>query len=170
MAELTAHGLTVETPSGWEGRIFRRPQHGEVAASSADSPGPPGPPGEQSYPVVHVATIPLPPEVADYASDAVDRLGPNDALIVLKEFAPSLAAEALFAPPGLRRLLDPDSFDPNGLQRRLPGQAGLQYFFHEAGRAFCLYAVLGGYVNRHAVVPGVNAVLATVRIAAPASP
>jgi hypothetical protein len=170
VAPLTAHGLTVDTPSGWEGRIFRRPEHGEVVAATTDAPGPPAPPGEQSYPVVHAATIPLPSGVADYASDAVDRLGPRDALVVLKEFAPAMAAEALFAPAGLPRPLDPDAFDPAALQRRLPGQAGLQRFFHEAGRAFCLYVVLGGYANRQSVVPAVNAVLATVHIETASAP
>lgn len=166
MAPLIAHGLTVDTPSGWEGRIFRRPQQGDLHSATADAPGQPAPTGVLTFPVVHVATIPLPANVADYGSDAVTQLGPGDALIVLKEFAPEEAAKALFAPKGLPRTLDPDAFDPSALQRRLPNQAGLQKFFHEAGRAFCLYVVLGGYVQRQSVVPKVNAVLATFRISA----
>jgi hypothetical protein len=34
-------------------------------------------------------------------------------------------------------------FAPNALQRRLPGQLGVQRFFTSNGRAFCLYVVLG---------------------------
>ena len=46
---------------------------------------------------------------------------------------------------------------------------GCQYFFNEGGRAFCLYAVIGSYAQRAALVPKVNAVLATVKIAPSAS-
>ena len=165
MPQLQAHGLTLHTPGGWEGRIFRRPQFGEVASdASGDAPGQPAPPGEQTFPVMHAATIALPANVADYASDAVPDLGPNDALVVLKEFAPDDAGKALFASAGLPRSLDPDVFNPDMLQRRLVGQAGVQRFFNEGGRAFCLYVVLGGYANRQGVVPGVNKVLGGIQI------
>jgi hypothetical protein len=46
----------------------------------------------------------------------------------------------------------------------IKGQAGAQFFFSDAGRAFCLYVVLGSYARRGALVPKVNAVLAGVRI------
>ena len=39
-------------------------------------------------------------------------------------------------------------FDPNGLQRRVPGQAGCQYFFTEQSRPMCLYVVLGSARRR----------------------
>ena len=55
------------------------------------------------------------------------------------------------------------------MQRAIAGQAGVQYFFNEGGRAFCLYAVIGSYAQRAALVPKVNAVLATVKIAPSAS-
>jgi hypothetical protein len=166
MAELQAHGLTVSTPTGWEGRIFRRADASELRGASTDGPvdGAPAPATEIVSPVLHVATIPLASDVADYASDAVDQLGPADALVVLKEFDPSETQYPLFAASGLPRDLDPDWFGPAGLQRTLPGQAGLQLFFQEGGRAFCLYVVLGGYARRYDVVPGVNAVLATISI------
>ena len=169
MASLSAHGLAVDTPTGWEGRIFRRLQYGEVAAAGSDL-GPAAPAGAQTFPVLHVATIPLPSNVADYASDAVQELGPSDSIVVLKEFAPPNVSEALFGAEGLPRSLDPDDFAPNVLQRRLAGQAGYQRFFHEATRAFCLYVILGGYGNRYQVVPGVNQVLDSVQIAPASSP
>jgi hypothetical protein len=163
MAQLQAHGLEVRTPPGWEGRIFRRRRAGELSAQ-AEVPGPAAPAAEQIFPVVHVATIPLKADVADFVSDAVEHLGPTDAIIVLKEYGPANATEKLFAAAGIPRPLDPDAFDPRVLNRQLPGQAGLQRFFNESGRAFCLYVVLGGYQRRHDVVPGVNAVLKTVQI------
>jgi uncharacterized surface protein with fasciclin (FAS1) repeats len=115
-------------------------------------------------PLVHLATIPLPPDVADYGNPAVEDLGPDDALIVLKEFDPSEAGAALFAADGLPRVLDPNSFDEQALLRTLSGQAGAQLFFHEAARAFCLYVVLGSSQNRVQLVTAVNSVLATVQI------
>jgi hypothetical protein len=166
MAEIQAHGLAVSTPAGWEGRIFRRPTSDEVRGSATDGSvaGAPAPTGEVVSPVLHVATVPLAADVADYASDAVDQLGPTDAIVVLKEFDPSETKYALFTPVGLPRDLDPESFGPASLQRTLPGQAGLQRFFQENGRAFCLYVVLGAYARRYDVVPAVNAVLTTIRI------
>jgi len=163
MAELAAHGLSVETPPGWEGRIFRRLQHGEVASASTDQ-GPAAPAGEETFPVLHVATIPLPNDVGDYGSAAVEILGPSDAMVVVKEFSPRLATEPVFSTPGLPRSLDANAFTPDALQRILPGQAGVQRFAHEAGRALCLYVVLGGWGNREQIVPGVNTVLASLRI------
>ncbi len=169
MPQLAAHGLSVDTPRGWEGRIFRRPQSGQVTAADAP-PGPPAPPGELTFPVLHASTIALPNDVADYASEAVVGLGPDDAIVVLKEFAPANAAQPLFAAAGLPRTLDPDAFAPNVLQRRIRGQAGLQRFFHDGGRAFCLYVVLGAYTNRQRVVPRVDAVLASIQISPQATP
>ena len=168
MAELAAHGLTVHTPPGWEGRIFRRLQHGQVASASSDK-GPSAPAGEETFPVLHLATIALPNDVGDYGSQAVENLGPGDAIVVVKEFASRLATEPVFSTPGLPRSLSPDDFSPQMLQRLLPAQAGLQRFAHEAGRAFCLYVVLGGWKNRNQVVPAINRVLGTLRIEPAAS-
>jgi hypothetical protein len=119
--------------------------------------------------VLHVATIPLPSNVADYASGAVEDLGPSDSIVVLKEFAPANAGEALFGAVGLPRSIDPDDFGPNALQRRIAGQGGYQYFFHEGERAFCLYVILGSFANRYQVVPNVDRVLASITIGPSAS-
>ncbi|MEX2267046.1 MAG: hypothetical protein WEA75_00020 [Acidimicrobiia bacterium] len=161
MSEIEAHGLAVDLPAGWEGRVFRRAEAGEVQAAGVV--GASAPPGELTFPVVHVASIPIPNDAADYGSDLVESLGPDDAFIVLKEFEPADATQPLFARAGMPELA-PEDFDPAGLQRQLSGQAGRQEFFHEAGRAFCVYVVLGSYSRRNEVVPAVNAVLAGIRI------
>jgi hypothetical protein len=83
---------------------------------------------------------------------------------VLKEFEPADAAQPLFERDGMPRELAPEDFDPAALQRQLSGQAGRQVFFHEGGRAFCVYVVLGSYNRRNHVVPVVNLVLAGIRI------
>ncbi len=162
MTALRAHGISVTVPSGWEGRVFRRPAAGETMASAAD--GPPAPPGEITNAVVHVSTIALPPDAGDFASGAVDRLGPDDALVVLFEYEAASVGQPLFAALGIPRVLSPDDFSPGMLQRALRGQAGVQRFFQEAGRAFCLYVVLGSFVRRRELVVSVNEVLASLEV------
>jgi hypothetical protein len=162
MTDLSAHGITVGLPTGWEGRVFRRPSAGEVSASAAD--GPPAPSGQTTHAVVHVATIPLPPDVGDFGSAAVPDLGPNDAFVMLVEFAPDQVTQPLFARSGVPRSLTADDFSPQVMQRRIEGQAGCQIFCNEAGRAFCLYVVIGAFRTRDRTVKRVNEVLAELDI------
>jgi hypothetical protein len=163
MTQLEAHGVAVALPPGWEGRVFRRPAAGEVAADSAD--GAAAPPGETTHSVLHVATIPLPPGLGDYGSAAVPDLGARDAFVMLVEFDPADSTSPLFAAiRGVPRKLRADDFNPKVMQRVVAGQAGAQIFCNEAGRAFCLYVVIGSYRNRDDIVPTVNGVLATLEI------
>jgi len=159
---LNAHGVSVTPPAGFEGRVFRRPAFGEVAASAAD--GPPAPPAEIPGVVVHVSTIALPTDIGDFASGVVDQLQVDDVLVILFEYEAASAAQPLFGRKGLPRHLTADDFSPSVLQRTIPGQAGCQFFFNEGGRAFCLYAVIGSYAQRAVLVDKVNSVLATVQI------
>src|SRR5581483_8558745 len=98
-------------------------------ATDGAVPGAAAPSGEIVSPVLHVATIPLAADVADYASDAVDELGPTDVIIVLKEFDAGETRYPLFDSVGMPRVLEPEWFGPATLQRTLPGQGGLQRFF-----------------------------------------
>ena len=150
MGEVSAYGIAVDAPAGWDVRIFQRPAG----------------PGETTHAVVHAGTFALPPGRGDYGSGAVERMGPADALVVLLEFHPDDAGSALFAGRGLPRSLDPAAFRTTSLQRALPGQAGHQVFFTESGRAFCLYVVLGSIANRARLVAAVNALLPGVSIGA----
>jgi hypothetical protein len=162
MTDLSAHGIEVTLPAGWEGRVFKRPGAGEIASASE---GVPAALGETTNAVVHVATIALPLGVGDFASGAVDKLGPDDVLIVLFEYDPASATEPLFKAAGLPRSVSVDDFSPSALQRTISGQAGVQRFFHDQGRAFCLYIVLGAFARRGNIVPAVNQVLSTMTIA-----
>ncbi len=162
MTDLSAHGISVTVPSGWEGRVFRRPAAGEITASAAD--GPPAPPGEITNAVVHVSTISLPQDAGDFASGAVERLGPDDALVVLFEYDAASVDQPMFAARGIPRSLGPDDFSPSVLQRTIRGQAGAQHFFQEAGRGFCLYVVLGSFTRRRQMVGAVNQVLASLEV------
>jgi hypothetical protein len=164
MTELVAHGIEVSLPTGWEGRLFRRPRAGEVAAQDAHIEGEPAAPQETTNAVLHASTIAVPPGVGDFASGAVDKLGPNDVFVVLFEYDPASADAVLFKSAGLPRTLSADDFSPNAMQRAIRGQAGVQKFFHDQGRAFCLYVVIGAFARRKELVPRVNQVLATLTI------
>jgi hypothetical protein len=160
--DLDAHGLTVGVPTGWEARIFRRNAAGETR--TAEVSGPAAPLGERTFPVAQISSVALPVDAADYGSDVVATLGPNDVFIVLKEFDPQERTQPLFARRGLPRSLDSEDVDPSGLQRALTGQAGRQIFFQDGDRAFCLYIVLGSYEHRGSLMATINQVLGSIRI------
>lgn len=142
-------GLGVELPAGWDGRIYRRT---------------PGAAGEVTHPVLHAANFALPEERGDFGSGAVELMTPAHAFVSLLEYDAESARTPLFARPGFPLRLTADAFAPNQLQRALPGQAGVQRFFSERGRAFCLYVVVGNYLARGALLPQVNALLASMQV------
>lgn len=141
--KVAAHGLTVDTPGGWDVRIYRR------AASEH---------GEEPFPVMHAANFALPTIRGDFGSGAVDRMGHDDVLVVLLEFDAASAQTALFANGGIPRPR-PHDFHRAQLQRVLPGQSGAQWFFNTGPRAFCLYVVLGSHHRRARLIPPVNDLL-----------
>jgi hypothetical protein len=149
MATLRAHGIEAALPSGFEGRIFRRDAVGD----------------EQPYPVVHLATFPLPSRVSDFGGGAVELMGPADVFVVLFEYGPESVGQALFSRQGMPLNLSPGDFRPYVLRRGIGGQAGSQWFFTEASRPFTLYAVLGSYASRFDLAPRVNDVLNGLAIA-----
>ena len=151
---ISAYGLAVDVPSGWEARIRRHP----LALQPAGD-------GLRSHPVLHAADFALPEERGDFGSGAVETMAPAQAFIAMIEYDPSSAGTALFASPVAMPLqVGADDFSPQQLQRTIRGQAGAQQFFVDGGRAFCLYVVLGSMANRHHAVPRVNAVLSAIEI------
>jgi hypothetical protein len=147
MAALSYSHLTVQLPEGWEGRGFSREEEGT---------------GERTYSVLHVANFALPPRVEDYGGGAVEQMRPGHAFLSVLEFGPESAGTPLFAQAGVPTLRN-DSFDPNLLQRGIPGQSGAQSFFTANGRPYCLYVVLGEHLMRFRIVPVLNGILQTVR-------
>jgi hypothetical protein len=128
---MSAFGLQVELPAAWDGRLYRR---------TAEA-------GEQTYPVLHAASFPLPAERGDYGSGAVDAMGRDDVFVALREFDRGSARTSLFAQRGVPTL-HPGDFAPQALQRAIPGQSGCQRFFTANERPFCLYVVLGSHARR----------------------
>jgi len=147
MARLAAHGLSVDRPAGWDVAIYRR------------SPTE----GATTHPVLHAANFPLPKRRGDFGIGAVERMGPGNVFVVLFEYEPAAAGTPLFADVGRPRPR-PGHFHPRALQRTLPGQAGAQWFFTEAGRPFSLYVVLGSYARRQTLVPMAERIVTGLRI------
>lgn len=151
MTRLAQAGISVDVPAGWEGSIdgggFRQ------LSSGATEPT-----------LMHVGSFPLPAGRGSFGSGATELMNTGDILIVLFEYGPESANTALFASEGIPQSLSPDDFDRNALQHAIAGQSGVQRFFTEAGRAFCLYVVLGSHIDRADLVPRVNEVLASMEI------
>jgi hypothetical protein len=148
---LAGHGLSVELPAGWEGRIVLR------------SPG---------GPVMHVASFPLRPSDGDFGAAATGRMRPGDAFAALLEFRdpamiqPGVGLFAELGQPAPR----PEEFSANQLQVTRRGQLGWQRFFTAEGRTSCLYAVVAPASAGVAPLVGALAgVLATIERSATGS-
>jgi hypothetical protein len=151
MSRIEKAGISVDVPTGWEGSIsgggFRLLAHGAKEPT-----------------VVHLGSFPLPVQRGSFGAGAVETMGNQDVLIVLFEYGEESLGTRLFEAEGMPRELLPGDFDRQALQHGVPGQSGLQHFFTEKDRTFCLYVVLGSHLDRAALVPQVNAVLNTVEI------
>ncbi len=162
---LAAHGLRVELPDRFEARLYLRDRDEAAAAAGPDAlhPAAFGHPDESMNPVLHLANFALPPGRGDFGTGAVERMGPAHVFASLLEYDPVEAGRPLFAARGLPRPAVAD-FAANALQRRLAGQLGVQRFFTEQGRAFCLYAVLGSREHARSLVADLHGALNGVRI------
>jgi len=150
---MTAHGIEVDVPPGWDGEIYQRSEGFGPLSESADD----------TEPVVHLANFPLVPNRGDFGSGAVEIMGAENLLVVLFEYGSDSVGTALFAASGIPTVAAED-FSPERMQRPLPGQSGAQYFFNDSGRAFCLYVALGSHARRRQLVPEVNQILSTLTL------
>jgi hypothetical protein len=149
MTVLAAHGISVNLPRGWEGRIF------------VPDLAPPA----VNLPVMHLTDTVLTPERSSYGPELASRAGGGGTLVALVEFASELAGHGLYEPQGPGLPLTRDRFHPASLQVPSRVQAGHQRFFSTHGRAFCLYVVLGTWRGTARRLGIVNEILATLRIA-----
>jgi hypothetical protein len=159
--KLAAHGIAADLPTGWEGSIVSE-RRDEIEAQMRAFDAVERPP--DVLPVAHFATFGLPAGRSDFGAAAVEEMGPDDVFVALLEYSAEEAESALFSQRGMPRRLDPRAFSPRMLQRAVRGQSGLQLFFNEGGRAFCLYAVLGNAGDAHRLVRRLEQVLATIEI------
>ncbi len=148
---LAGHGLAIELPGGWEGRISQRAPGG---------------------PVLHVATFPLRASDGDYGAAATGRMGGDDVFAALLEFRDPgriRPGVGLFEQIG-QPLPAPREFSPRQLQVTRPRQFGWQRFFTADGRTSCLYAVVQlGAASIDVLVGALRPVLATVERTTPAA-
>src|SRR5262245_24189017 len=110
MPRLVAHGVAVEVPRGWEGRIIRRASLNPL---------------EQSQTVVHLASFPLPEQRGDFGVGVTELMRSGDVFVTLFEYGPESLGQPLFASQGVPQLTAAD-FSPKRLQRTLSGQVGCQ--------------------------------------------
>jgi hypothetical protein len=143
---LEAHGLRVELPRGWSGRVFRRPAGGAT---------------------LHAGSFQLPLEDGEFGDRSTRAMPHGASFLALTEYRPGAGLEpgkGLFASGRIPRALDPTAFSPTGLAHPRPGQAGMQRFFTAAGRPFCLYVVISGArIERPRQLARLERVLRSVR-------
>jgi hypothetical protein len=139
---LEAHGIALDLPQGWDGRIWSRAGGG---------------------PVVHAANIPLPPDDGDFATLATQSLPADGVVVVLVDLGTADAGTPLYDHPAPDRI-DASELHPQTLLRRRPGQRGLQRFFTSSGRAMCLYVVVGSAAHAGDLAAAVSTVLPTLRV------
>jgi hypothetical protein len=149
IGQLSAQGLAVGLPAGWEGRIQKR------AVTAAR---------ETTHAVVHLANFALPERRDDFGGGVTTSMRSPDVFVVLFEYGKDSVGTPLFAAQGVPRV-DAAMFSSKRMQRPLPGQLGCQRFFTMNGRAFCLYVVAGSRAYLPRIVAEVNTVLAEVEIA-----
>src|SRR5205085_12443173 len=113
MVRLAAHGVAVDVPRGWEGRILRR------AASH---------PAEQARTVMHVASFPLPEERGDFGVGVTELMRSGDVFVSLFEYGPESVGQPMLAAQGVPQP-PPDLFPPRWLQPPPSGRVGWQRLF-----------------------------------------
>ena len=155
MTRLAGYGLGIDLPERWEGRIYQRSAELQPMALSTQP--------ERNHPVLHLANFALPGNRGDFGTGAVERMGSGHAFVALLEFGADCLGTALYAPQGFPQLQARD-FNPNGLQRRIAGQAGFQHFFTAGGRPLCLYVVLGAHRQAAAMVGQLNQVIDRIEV------
>jgi hypothetical protein len=140
VSRLSAYGISLELPAGWEARAF---SHGE--------------------PTIHLATFPLPRSDGEFGSRATARLPADGLFLALTEYAvrPAELEEGIFAARAPRSL-DARELSERTLLRPIAGQRGLQRFFSIAGRAFCVYVVCGRDGRRR--LAAANEALASLQV------
>jgi hypothetical protein len=140
-----AHGIEIDLPGGWEGRVYRRPE---------------------GQPILHAGNFALPAEDSDFGGEAIKRMHREGVFVVLAEHGPDAVGQPLFAPEGIPLPLRAEDANPRAFERLVPGRAGIQKFFSHAGRPFCLYVVIATGSPQVALWSHANDVLGSVRIAA----
>jgi hypothetical protein len=141
--ELTGYGISVDLPSRWEGRIYKRPE---------------------GDPTLHAGNFPLPVEDGDFGSRALAAMADTGAFLVVTEYDHALAARGLFAPGAPAPLPATSELNAWALLRIRKGQLGIQRFMTIGGRPFCVYVVVGSIPGPSRLLAEANNVLRSLSI------
>jgi hypothetical protein len=90
-------------------------------------------------------------------------MGPSNVFFALVEFGAESVGQPMFREG--RPRVRASAFHPQAMQRPVPGASGMQRFFTDSGRAFCLYAVVGSHTRRSTLAPRVERAFGTVDLA-----
>ena len=140
---LERYGLEVQVPTGWEGRVFRLPG---------------------TRPTLHAANFALPVRDGNFGAAATAAMADDGVFVAVVEYDPRLAGRGLFGHQGVPVPLRVRDVNPRAMQHVVPGRFGVQRFFSEAGRAFCLYAVIGSSPTRETLIGKANDLLRSIQI------
>jgi hypothetical protein len=147
---VAAHGLHIELPPRWTGRVFRR---------------------DGGNATLHAGDFPLALGDGEFGDSSTARMPAGSTFVVVTEYVPGTGLEpgrGLFAPARIHLPLEPRAFSSKRLAHPRHDQAGTQQFFTLAGRPLCLYVVLAGAaLNRRRQLPVLNRVLRSLRVAPP---
>jgi hypothetical protein len=145
---LEAHGLRIELPARWSGRVFRR------AGGNA---------------TLHAGDFPLALRDGEFGDRSTSAMPDVASFIALTEYLAGSGLEpgsGLFASRRIPLPLDPTGFAASRLAHPRPGQAGMQHFFTASGRPMCVYVVIaGGRGPRRSQLLVLDRVLASLRVA-----
>jgi hypothetical protein len=143
---IRAHGLSIDAPDGWEARIAQT---------------------HPNVPILHVANFALRSTDGGFGAGATARMSADHAFAALLEYHVDEHLKpgvGLFATDGWNPRLRGDEFASSQLEAPRRGLVGVQRFFTQNGRPFCLYAVVApGRKRRERLVEELSGVLRTVR-------
>jgi hypothetical protein len=144
---LDAHGLKVQLPRGWSGRVFARAH--DVAT-------------------LHAGDFPVVLGDGEFGDRSTGRMPDPGVFLALTEYRPGRGlqpGQGLFEPRRPPLPLDPAGFAATRLAHPRRGQVGAQHFFTQSGRPFCLYVVVaGGRAQRKHALLAVDRVMRSLEI------
>lgn len=145
---IEAHGIRVELPRGWSGRLFR---------------------SDGAAVTLHVANYALALKDGEFGDRSTARMPAGGVFLALTEYRPGgdlQPSSGLYAATALDLPLDPAALSSRGLAHARPGQAGAQQFVTLSARPFCLYVVASGdRARRRRALLHADQVLRTLHVA-----
>jgi hypothetical protein len=124
--EISGYGISVDLPPGWDGWIYgaTNPVTGGVTA------------------VLQLANFSFDMVIDTFGAEATANLQSGQLFLALAEYDPASSSTPLFSTNPMPSDFALDDYDSHLLQVGRVNQAGLQAFFSDQSRAFCVYSVI----------------------------